>query len=91
MVNPAWVDVSSRMVFSCQLLAQQATGLPPDVGAARVKMLVAVAGLVILGFGAIFMILLGGRMTRRYMHSLDRPSDLASKSSPDRSSKSQNQ
>lgn len=65
------------------LLAQGAAATPPDPSVAKVKMLAALAGLVILGFGAIFLILLAGRMTRRYMHGIDVSSDKQSKFGPD--------
>lgn len=70
------------------LLAQGAATTPPDPSVAKVKMLAALAGLVILGFGAIFLILLAGRMTRRYMHGIDVSSDKQSKFGPDTPPKS---
>lgn len=73
----AWV------VESPLLLAQESVAAPPDPSVAKVKMLAALAGLVILGFGAIFLILLAGRMTRRYMHGIDISSDKQSKFGPD--------
>lgn len=35
--------------------------------ATRVKVIAALAGLVILGFGLVFLVWMGGRATRRYM------------------------
>lgn len=78
----AWV------VESPMLLAQGAAAAPPDPSVAKVKMLAALAGLVILGFGAIFLILLAGRMTRRYMHGIDVSSNKQSKFGPDTPPKS---
>jgi hypothetical protein len=40
----------------------------------RVKLLAALAGLIILGFGMVALAWLGARVTRRYMNQGDRPS-----------------
>ena len=47
--------------------AEKITPLQKMDGATRAKVLAALAGLVILGFGMVLLIWLGGQVTRRYM------------------------
>lgn len=62
--------VSSGLNLVAQSVLWADGALPARIdGATRAKMLAALAGLVILGFGAVILIWLGARMTRRYMHS----------------------
>gem|GEM_PF-1723671 len=53
------------------LIAQQAAqaGIDKLDGATRAKVLAALAGLIILGFGLVILVWMGGRYTRRYMGS----------------------
>ncbi|MDX1946268.1 MAG: hypothetical protein SFU86_12785 [Pirellulaceae bacterium] len=51
--EPAWADVAP---------------FPRIDGASRAKLLAALAGLVILGFGMVGLIWLGARMAQRYRH-----------------------
>ena len=50
------------------LLADEVMPLKRLDGATRAKVLAALAGLIILGFGLALLIWLGARVTRRYMH-----------------------
>jgi hypothetical protein len=67
------LNVATAATFPL-VLAQQAQdkaepGLMKLDGPSRAKALAALAGLVILGFGLVALIWLGGRWTRRYMQS----------------------
>lgn len=63
-------SMSWLVLMASPLLAQERLPLIKRLdGATRAKVLAALAGLVILGFGMVILAWLGARVTRRYMKS----------------------
>lgn len=63
----AWLTIFALPVIAWADVP--AAGIRRLDGATRAKVLAALAGLVILGFGMVALVWLGARMTQRYRHS----------------------